>query len=233
MVGFECSEIVPTEVFTIPKIQKSARLPPLNSLIEYVVPPESDIMDWPDFHVGVAAALQIKRDCPDVTSSWIVFNQVKSGDGQAVLDSAHAGFIFGLGLLGHLKKLESADSLRNYFLPQFEIMSVGHLLGLAVAHIGTKHAQITNMLSVHLPSMLPNHSVELSAGSILKTGAMVGYGLVHFEHPTQYKYDKVLVEIESLQVSENSIENSGKDSYIIGCGFSLVSSLLKWYADSN
>lgn len=221
MIDFECSDIVPTEVFAIPKIQKSARLPPLNSLIEYIVSPESDIMDWPDFHVGVSAALQIKRDCPDVTSSWIVFNQVKSTDGPA-LDAAHAGFIFGLGLLGHLKKLESADSLRNYFLPQFEIMSVGHLLGLAVAHLGTKHSQITNMLSVHLPSMLPSHSVELSPGSILKTGAMVGYGLVHFEHPSQYKYDKVLIEIEKLEVSDNSIENCGKDSYMIGCGFALV-----------
>lgn len=231
MLQFNSADIVPTEVFCIPKINKSARLPPLNSLVELVVPAGSDMMEWPEFHGGVAAALQIKRNCPDLNSSWIVFNQSKSTDGPNLIDSAHAGFIFGLGLLGHLKKLDSADSLRNYFLPGFEILSVGHLLGLAAAHIGSKHSQITNMLSVHLPTMLPAHSVELSSGSVLKAGAMIGYGLIHFQHPTQYKLDKVLLEMESLScsVTENSNENSGNESYMNACGFALVSLLVYYY----
>jgi anaphase-promoting complex subunit 1 len=222
MFEFNSADIIPTEVFPIPQLIKAARVPPLNSLIELLVPPESDAVEWPEFHSGVASALKIKRNCPDLNSSWIVFNQSKSADGPNQIDSAHAGFIFGLGLLGHLKKLDSADSLRNYFLPGFEILSVGHLLGLAAAHLGSRNTQITNMVSVHLPSMLPAHSVELSSGSILKAGAIVGYGLLHFQHPTQYKLDKVLKELESFSFSENSIENAGNESYMNACGFALV-----------
>jgi anaphase-promoting complex subunit 1 len=223
LFNFESSVIVPTEIYTIPKLKKSARLSPMNALIELTSSPANDIfVDWPEFHTGVAAALQIRGDCQDVNSSWIVFNQVKSVEVTKV-DTSHAGFIYGLGLLGHLKKLDSSDSLRNYFLPQHEILSVGHLLGLAAAHIGSRHPQITNMLSVHLPSMLPNQSIELNTGFVLKTGAMIGYGLLHFSHPSQYKFDKVFSEIDQVEVTENSTENSGNGSYLIGCGFSLVS----------
>ncbi|KAJ3345024.1 Anaphase-promoting complex subunit 1, partial [Kappamyces sp. JEL0680] len=220
LLNFEASDVVPTEAFPIPKINRSARLPPLNSLIEYGIQACPEVIEWPEFHMGVASALEIKQDCKDVTSSWIVFNQAKGAEGN-VLDAAHAGFIFGLGLQGHLKKLDSADSLRSYFLPQFDVLSVGHLLGLAAAHIGSRSSQITSMLIVHIPSMLPSHSVELAAGSILKTAAMIGYGLIHFEHPSQYKFDKVLAEIETVRIGENAPENSGNESYAIGCGFAL------------
>jgi anaphase-promoting complex subunit 1 len=63
-----------------------------------------------------------------------------------------AGFLFGMGLNGHLKKIESTDSLRYYLLPQFEMVSVGLLLGLGVSFIGTRSSRIIQMISVHIVS---------------------------------------------------------------------------------
>ncbi|KAJ3276875.1 Anaphase-promoting complex subunit 1 [Terramyces sp. JEL0728] len=220
LFNYESANIVPAQVFPIPTINKSARLKPLGSLVEYAIPPNSEIMEWPEFHTGVASALQISKECEDINSSWIVFNQKKSATGP-VIDSSHAGFIFGLGLLGHLKKLDSADSLRNYFMPQYELITVAHLLGLACSYIGTMNEKVSHMLAVHLPSMLPNHSIELQTGSLLKTGAMIGYGLLHLAKPSQYKYDKIMSEIASIKFKESAIENAGNDLYVIGCGFAL------------
>ncbi|KAJ3316082.1 Anaphase-promoting complex subunit 1 [Boothiomyces sp. JEL0838] len=220
MLKFETAEIVPAQVFPIPAISKSARLLPLGTLVEYIIPPNSEIMEWPEFHIGVASALQISKECQDIDSSWIVFNQKKSATGP-VIDSSHAGFLFGLGLLGHLRKLESADSLRNYFMPQYELITLSHLLGLACSFIGTMNEKVSHMLEVHLPSMLPNHSIELQTGHMLKTGAMVAYGILHLAKPSQYKYDKILSEINSISFKESAVENAGNDLYVIGCGFAL------------
>jgi hypothetical protein len=219
MFTYDSKVIVPTEIFVIPKLVKSARMPPLQSLVELHLPEQSELMDWPEFHMGVATALQIRRDCGDVTSSWIVFNQTR-GD-ESIIDASHGGFIFGLGLQSHLRKLDSVDSLRNYFLPQFEVVTVGHLLGLAVAYLGTRNRQVSNMTSVHIPAMLPPNAVHWNTGPILKSGAVVGYALVHLQQPTQFKYDKLWTEMRVQSWDVDAVIQNGTDLYLISVGFSI------------
>ena len=221
MLNFESAVIIPTEIYRIPKLKCSARLPPMNALIELSVPASSDVLDWPDFHGGVAAALEIRSDCLDVDSSWIVFNQ-STKDGKAILDAKHGGFIFGLGLTKHLRKLESADSLRNYFLPQFQVLSIGHLLGLAVAYIGQRSEVVLSMLSVHIPSLLPNNAMELSNSQLLKSGAIVGYGLVNLCTPTQYALSRAFAELKTIKHEELNKDNDYGNLYAVSCGFSIV-----------
>jgi hypothetical protein len=228
LLYFESNSIVQTEVYKIPAVNCRARLPPLNASIQLNTTSNPEILDWPEFHAGVSAGLEIKSNCKDLTSSWIVFNQGKCDEGNKIIDPAHGGFILGLGLSGHLKKLESVDSLRNYFT-QYEIVTVGHLLGLSFAYKGSGNINVSNMLIVHLPAMLPNQAIDLCPGYNLKAAAIFGYGLVHLESPTNYKYDKILSEIEKTTHSENAAENIGSDTYIISSGFSLVSfQLIFW-----
>ncbi|KAI8901653.1 hypothetical protein BC833DRAFT_576741 [Globomyces pollinis-pini] len=221
MIEFESAVIVPTETFPVPKILRSARLPPLNAMVEYIVPTASTIMDWPEFHMGVATALRIRSDCPDLDSAWIVFNQKSNAQEERAIDCAHAGFLFGLGLTGHLTKLEVSDSLSNYWNPNNQMLAMAHLLGLATAYIGTKKRKINSLLSVNIPALIPTNIVEFASGYILRTGAIVGYGLLNFSSSSQFQFDKVLKELLRQVKTDSVTEQSGIECYLIGCGFSL------------
>ena len=159
MFNYASLNIVSTEIFPIPELVKTARMPPTNSLVQLDIPLDCRILDWPEYHMGVASALQITPDCKDVTGSWIMFNQSKTESKNNAIDSSHAGFIFGLGLSGHLKKFQSKDSLRGFLNPHQELVCVGHLLGLCASFIGTRDAQITKLITVHLPNFEPDQSV--------------------------------------------------------------------------
>jgi hypothetical protein len=211
MLTFESEVIVPTEVFPIPPIVITARLPPLNASITY----QKTETEWPDFHLGVSYALKIQKDCT-LTSSWIVFNQNKNNK----LDPSHAGFIFGLGLNQHLKKLESTDSLRNYFDPRGEIVTMAHLLGIAFAYIKTKNTTSTKMMATHIDALLPS-GVELVSAHLVKSSAVFGYGLIHLSSSELFKYDIFLNVVERACVLENAIDDVGNDLYLLCCGFSI------------
>jgi anaphase-promoting complex subunit 1 len=222
MFLFESSNIVVTEIFDIPKLKTAARLPPVNSLIEISTSALPNLLDWPEFHVGVAAGLRIRQDCPDVDSSWITFNQPKGSDGKPEVDSKHAGFLLGLGLNGHLKKIDLADSLRYYLLPQHEMVSQGLLLGLGASFMATRDNKITQMLSIHVPSMLPSNSTEIITASNTRTAAIVAYGLVHLGSNSRHQIEKILNEFEQSHMQSLEPENENRQCFIVGCAFSLV-----------
>ena len=222
MLTFESKVAIATEKYPVPELNLSAKLPPLNCIISLAIPTGSDLLYWPHFHTGAAAALEIRSDCLDIDSSWIVFNHSSTIANGISPNAKHGGFIFGLGLTKHLKKLDSADSLRNYFLPQHEVLTVGHLLGLSVAYLGERNKVVTSILSVHIPSLLPMNAMELSSGYILKSGAVVGYGLVNLQSPTKYSYNRIFSELGNITHRESSIENTANDLYAVSCGFSIV-----------
>ena len=222
MFTFESKVAIATEKYPVPDLNLSAKLPPLNCIISLAIPTSSNLLDWPHFHTGAAAALEIRSDCLDIDSSWIVFNHSSTIANGISSDAKHGGFIFGLGLTKHLRKLDAADSLRNYFLPQHEVLTVGHLLGLSVAYLGERNKVVTSILSVHIPSLLPMNAMELSSGYILKSGAVVGYGLVNLQSPTKYSYNRIFSELRNITHRESSIENAANDLYAVSCGFSIV-----------
>lgn len=230
MFDFDSAIIVTTDAFVIPSVPISIKVPPLNVAVELAVIPQSDMLDWPEFHLGASAGIQIRQDCPGIDSSWIVFNQIKDKEGKSSVDAKHgitkiltiAGFLFGIGLLGHLKYMASSDQLRYYLLPQYEMISVGLLLGLGVSFLATRSGRITQMVAVHVPSMLPANSSSLNTASITRTAAIVSYGLLHFGSNSRNEIEKILFDFEKAKYSESEVENSNTQSYLVGCGFSLV-----------
>lgn len=155
MLTFNSLPHLPTAIHPIPKLTKTATLLPMNIKVT-----SSVLVVWPYFHNGVAEALRLHHG--GVESSWIVFNHRA--------DVGHAGFVFGLGLTGHLKVLETSESLR-VFLRNEPLLSMAHLLGLSVCWRGSSRGDIEKMITVHLSS--EGHDWRL------KTGGVLGFGILH------------------------------------------------------
>ncbi|QRW13959.1 anaphase-promoting complex subunit 1 [Ceratobasidium sp. AG-Ba] len=164
---------VMTDVYTIPKIELSVKIYPQNITVmpeANRIPP--DCFQFANFHNGVAAALRISPSSGSVDSSWIAFNRPNE------LTAEHAGFLYGLGLTGHLRSMVTWHTFR-YLTPKHELTSMGVLLGLAAAHMGSADKATTKLLCVHIPALLPPRAAELNIPHATQIAALSGVGLLY------------------------------------------------------
>jgi hypothetical protein len=117
-----------------------------------------DLTLWPEFHNGVAASLRVgpansSGSTPRITRNWIIYNRTASlaNAGSA---AAHAGFLLGLGLLGHLNSLSVTD-ICDYLTQGHECTTVGVLIGCAASKIGSVDPLLSKTLCLHIPALLP------------------------------------------------------------------------------
>ena len=110
--------------------------------------------------------MSIGPDAKGITGSWIIFNKPPE------LNSQHAGFLLGLGLNGHLKKLEEWH-IYNYLGPKHPLTSVGLLIGMAASLRGTMDNKLTKVLSVHAVALLPQGANDLNVPTMVQTAGLV------------------------------------------------------------
>ncbi|KAI9032149.1 hypothetical protein DFJ74DRAFT_601859, partial [Hyaloraphidium curvatum] len=179
----------------------------------------TDSIDWPEFHDGVATGLRISPDCPDVDSSWIVYHRPDD-----VTTPRHAGFLLALGLNGHLRKMSSYHSL-TYLTSKHDLTSIGLLLGLSAAHVGTCNDQVTRMLAVHVPALLPQNASDMNVSSATQIASVLGIGLVYMKSLHRRNVEVLLNEIgrrdTPMTVNESVSVNQFREGYSIACGFAL------------
>ncbi|KAJ1978116.1 Anaphase-promoting complex subunit 1 [Dimargaris xerosporica] len=186
-----------TETFPVPGLCLDAKFGPSRSVVEYQITDESEtdaLLTWPRFHDGVAAALSISSEAAALDSSWILLNQSHgdSGDTDDLRDTfaaqtsspgkmaalaSHAGWIYGLGLTGHLRQLISWQAF-HYLATKHAATSVGMLLGLAAAYHGTGDDTVARLLAIHVPAFLPPNSSELQLSPLNKMAGIMGMGLL-------------------------------------------------------
>ena len=218
----ESQNILPTEPVPIPDISISARLPPISGLIKLNIPANSHLnSEWPEFHAGVSSGLQVRSNAAYIDSSWVIFNQKYSAENGIMVDPKHGGFTMGLGLRGHLTKMDKTDALKFIFAPKQEMVVMGYLLGLSVSHVGTRDHATTRALSVFIPSLLPPNSADLNIPPICNAAAVVGYGIVHLGSCVRSQMEKMLHEISRLTLSTSDVENAQSECYANACGFAL------------
>ncbi|KAF9207246.1 Anaphase-promoting complex subunit 1 [Haplosporangium sp. Z 27] len=200
----------------IPPINLAAKILPSYGTME----PEilalggEQVLSWPEFHNGVAAGLRISSNSKDVTSSWIIYNKPE------ILNSSHAGFLFALGLTGHLRALARSHVWR-YLSYKHELTSTGLLLGLACAHRGTMNTAITRVLSVHMPALLPQHGSELNLSPLTQVACVLGIGLIYMETSHRRMAEVMLSEIGSASGDSVDSLNSLQECHSVAAGFGL------------
>ncbi|KAM8947728.1 anaphase-promoting complex subunit 1 isoform 2-T2 [Pelodytes ibericus] len=183
---------VPTEPLPIPKLNLTGRAPPRNTTVDLNsgnidVPP--NMACWASFHNGVAAGLKI-APASQIDSAWIVYNKPKNAE----LANEYAGFLMALGLNGHLTKLATLN-IHDYLTKGHEMTSIGLLLGVSAAKLGTMDISITRLLSIHIPALLPPTSTELDVPHNVQVAAVIGIGLVYQGTAHRHIAEVLLAEI--------------------------------------
>ncbi|XP_061646236.1 anaphase-promoting complex subunit 1 [Phyllopteryx taeniolatus] len=167
---------VPTELLPIPKLNLTGRAPPRNTMVDLNsgnIDVPANMTSWPSFHNGVAAGLKI-APASQVDSAWIIYNKNKNQE----MANEHAGFLMALGLNGHLTKLGTLN-IHDYLNKGHEMTSIGLLLGVAAARLGTMDVSTTRLLSIHIPALLPPTSTELDVPHNIQVASVIGIGLVY------------------------------------------------------
>jgi anaphase-promoting complex subunit 1 len=171
---------------------------------------------WAWFHSGVAAGLSISKRAPGIDSSWIVFNRPVD------LNNRHAGLLLALGLNGHLKSMAKWLAFK-YLTPKHTMTSIGLLLGLSAAHIGSMDTLVTRLLSVHVTRMLPPGAAELNLSPLTQTAGLMGIGLLYYNTQHRRMSEVMLSEIENMEVEDTSTgtEPVRDESYRLAAAFAL------------
>ncbi|KAJ1984213.1 Anaphase-promoting complex subunit 1 [Dimargaris cristalligena] len=224
-----------TEKFPIPGLALSARFGTSKAVVELTVTPTEteDLLSWPSFHDGVAAALSISPDAAALDSSWVLLNQADTDEDykpRARLSprtvmalSAHAGWIFGLGLTGHLRHLISWNAF-HYLTTKHPPTAVGLLLGLAAAHRGTGDPTVARLLAIHVPAFLPANATNLLLAPLTKTAGLFGLALLHAQSAHRRTVEVLLQELVRHSTDSGDPETAGQDeeeAYTLTVGLSL------------
>lgn len=208
---------VPTEPLPVPKLNLTGRATPRNTMVDLNsgnidVPP--NMTSWPSFHNGVAAGLKI-APASQVDSAWIAYNKPKSPE----LANEYAGFLMALGLNGHLTKLATLN-IHDYLTKGHEMTSIGLLLGVSAARLGTMDMSVTRLLSIHIPALLPPTSTELDVPHNVQVAAVIGIGLVYQGTGHRHNAEVLLSEIGRPPGPEMEY-CTDRESYSLAAGLAL------------
>ncbi|KAJ3758130.1 hypothetical protein EV360DRAFT_83363 [Lentinula raphanica] len=207
MFTFGSMSFISREAFSIPKFEFSVKLYPINSVVSIdssKLVPES--LHWGEFHNGVAAALRISSSAASIDSSWIAFNKPSE------LTPEHAGFLFGLGLTGHLKEMLTWHTF-GYLTPKHDLTSIGVLLGLSAANVGNGNQHVTKLLAVHTPALLPTPTVDLNVPLHTQAAGMAGVGLLYLGTRNRRMAEVCLAQMSRKDLVQPDISNEYREAY--------------------
>lgn len=83
--------------------------------------------------------------------------------------------------------------------------SIGLLLGVSTAKLGTMDMAITRLLSIHIPALLPPTSTELDVPHNVQVAAVVGIGLVYQGTAHRHTAEVLLAEIGGCRHQESGM----------------------------
>ncbi|KAH8830535.1 hypothetical protein DL96DRAFT_1668350 [Flagelloscypha sp. PMI_526] len=207
MFTFGTVNTLTREAYAIPKFEFSVRIQPQGITLSAEpgkVPPEA--IQWGDFHNGVAAALRISPKVQDIENAWIAFN--KSSE----MSSQHAGFLFGLGLGGHLKNLMTWQTF-DYLTVKQDLTSIGVLLGMAIGNVGSGDESIAKLLAIHTPALLPSPEVDLNTSMLIQATGLSGIGLLYLGTKNRRMAEVCLSQICRNDLTQPSLSNEYREAY--------------------
>ncbi|KAH8084916.1 hypothetical protein BXZ70DRAFT_995193 [Cristinia sonorae] len=206
---FSSVPVVTKEAYLIPKLEFAARLQPQNMIM---VPEAGKIpvecTAWGEFHNGVAAGLRLSSAADKVESSWIRFNKPNE------LTPEHAGFLFALGLTGHLQEMLTWHTF-GYLTPKHELTSIGVLLGLAASHVGSSNRHVTKLIAVHTPALLPTPSVDLNVPLLTQSAGLMGIGLLYMGTKNRRMAEVCISQISRKDLVQPDLSSEYKEAYTL------------------
>ena len=207
MIG--TSKASATAASSIPKINLTAELPP-NYETKMTMPQaeldsrEKEFLMWPKFHIGVAEGLKMLSENPNdyiKNRQWITYH---CGEGELY---ENAGFIFALGLMGHLVALHDLDIFR-YLRAEQETIIIAIYLGTAASAIGTMDDKIMRVLRISIAFLIPPF-VDMDIKLTQEAASMIGFGLLYKGSSNRQVTEMLLVQLGRKPLTNKDIEREG------------------------
>lgn len=209
----------PTETIPIIPLNLSARILPMSTVVHLHekeradgAAKEKDRMEWPEFHSGVKAALELGGLGIEFDNSSISFNKPDK------MTSAHGGFLMGLGLMGNISKILLNQAF-EYLKIKHDPTSIGLLLGLAVNYVATGDEKLTSLLSVHLTALHPKNSTTLNVSGLTQSAALVSLGLLYLGTSKVTLADVMIKELCGMKVTSVEDSSACREAYALSAGF--------------
>ncbi|KZT54757.1 hypothetical protein CALCODRAFT_499449 [Calocera cornea HHB12733] len=222
---------VPTaqaDSYSLPPLEFAVKLLPQGSVLNLDgARLTDDVRFWTEFNNAVAAALRIAPATEGVDYSWIILLNKPPE-----LSSKHAGFIYGLGLTGHLRSMLPFQAF-GYLAPKHMFTTIAVLLGLAAAHCGTGNETVTQMISVHTPALLPPNSAELNIPVLTQAAGLMGLGLLYLGTRNRKMARVALQEISRKDLVKPGQTDEHRESYALSAGFAFGFIMVGKGAQSN
>ncbi|CAF3891883.1 unnamed protein product, partial [Rotaria magnacalcarata] len=183
-----------------------------------------NITHWPLFHNGVAASLAINRHACDMGDNWIRSQILKNND----ITNEQAGFLYGLGLIGHFKNLPKS-LIYSLLQKANELTMMASLLGICVSNYKSMSLTLTSLLTIYIKSMLPQTLFEWEVPFGVQICGIMGLGLLYAGSGDRYISDILLAEIGKLPVStgEKEMVILEREAYAFTSGIALGTVLFK------
>ncbi|EIN05861.1 hypothetical protein PUNSTDRAFT_106906 [Punctularia strigosozonata HHB-11173 SS5] len=198
------------ETYAIPKMEFAIRLLPQNVVLhlDQTTKLPAECTQWGEFHNGVAAGLRIAPSATAVSSSWIAFNKPSE------LTPEHAGFLYALGLNGHLRDLLTWHTF-HYLTPKHDLTSIAILLGLSAAHVGSGDEHVTKLLAIHTPALLPTPNVDLNVSLMTQTAGLAGIGLLYMGTKNRRMAEVCLAQLTRRDLIQPDLTNEHREAYTL------------------
>ncbi|CAD6887561.1 unnamed protein product [Tilletia laevis] len=207
---------ISTQLWDVPKLCLDLRGEPNALITTWPINKVADFeLEWPEFHNGVSAALSIWAEEGQAFESDWIFSHYG-----AEPSAKHAGFLFGLGLLGRLKSLGRVHAYR-YFAPRHGITTIGIVLGLGASFVGTGDPAVRQLMALQIAAFLPDGSAPLNQSMLTQTAAILGMGLTFMGSYHRWTAERLLgqIRVENVQTSDNPMFL--RDVYALSSGFAL------------
>ncbi|CAF0874777.1 unnamed protein product [Didymodactylos carnosus] len=215
----------PHDAFVIPELNLKGRVPSSTITVNmsHIDVPQN-ITHWPLFHNGVASATAINRHACDMGSNWIRSQILKSSD----ITNEQAGFLYGLGLIGHFKDLPKS-LIYSLLQKANELTMMASLLGICVSNYKSMSLSLTSLLTIYIKSMLPQTLFEWEVPFGVQICGIMGLGLLYANSGDRYISDILLAEIGKLPVStgEKEMVILEREAYAFTSGLALGTVLFK------
>jgi len=172
---------------------------------------------WPRFHAGVAAGLSLSVKPEEFDSSQISLARPEE------LDDRHAGYLLGLGLNQHLRSINRVQIFR-YLETKHEMTSIGVLIGLSSAFVGTADPRVSSIIAAHVPAMHPTESIQLQVSPLTQSAGFVSFGILHMGTANRRLSDGMLREMGRTWRVLTDTPDGCRESYTLcaGIGYGLV-----------
>lgn len=160
---------------------------------------------WGIFAQGVTLGLSVCTNSLGIDSLWVITSAALASSS----NDLYSGFVYGMGLSGHLANLEDWQFYES-LVSSNSRGTVAALLGVSASKRGSRDSKLTKVLSVHIKALLPAeaHDTQLVPPEV-ERAALISMGLLYMGQGVLHLTEALICEL-NWAPSDDSYMNDAR-----------------------